>query len=93
MAWPQLGFKSWDCQHLGVDPLDEPSYGWIMPVAVRATSGHSYDVKNIIGSSYDDEAIGPQVFGYHATNPGKIHKVVANDLCRVLPGRHPCGQW
>lgn len=29
----------------GVDPLDEPYYGWIMPVAVRATSGHSYDVK------------------------------------------------
>lgn len=29
----------------GVDVFDEPHYGWVVPIAVRATSGHSYGIK------------------------------------------------
>ena len=66
--------------------------GWILPVAVRATSGHSYKRKNEVGITLDPMAMMRKLDmntamklegAYHVTSPSYLESIIANGL---MPG-------
>ncbi len=76
----------------GADFMDELYNGWIMPVAVRATSGHSYLRKHEVGITLDPMAVMRRLDmktamklqgAYHVTSPSYLESILANGL---MPG-------
>lgn len=72
----------------GVRPLEEPFNGWIMPVAVRATSRHSYNIRvpldPIMMMRRLDLRTALKLKGaYHVTSPTYLKSILKNGL---MPG-------
>ena len=76
----------------GADINDGMYDGWILPVVVRATSGHSYMRKNEIGITLDPTAMMRKLDmntamklegAYHVTSPSYLESIIANGL---MPG-------
>ena len=72
----------------GVRPLEEPFSGWIMPVAVKATSRHSYGIRvpldPIMMMRRLDLRTALKLKGaYHVTSPTYLESILKNGL---MPG-------
>ena len=97
-----LGLKAKDQQELtkivnayqldpplpGVKPLEGPYNGWITPVAVKATSGHSYDVKVPLDPmrmmrQLDLKTALKLKGAYHVRSPRYLESILRNGL---MPG-------
>ena len=76
----------------GTGFMDNLYNGWIMPVAIRATSGHSYLYKREVGITLDPMAMMRRLDmktamrlqgAYHVTSPSYLESILANGL---VPG-------
>ena len=69
----------------GVNFMDEEYKGWIMPVAVRATCGHSKGVSvpvdpNTMMKRLDLKAAEKLMGAYHVTSPSNLESILCNGL-------------